>query len=64
MKSINNIEFKKALKASNNLQSAIIAQVDNVVITFKQGNIISLVINGCGCNSQRTLFNVKKALQR
>lgn len=64
MKAITNNEFKRALQVSNNLATAIVAQVDNVVITFKQGNIISLVINGCGCNSQRTLFNVKRALQR
>lgn len=64
MKALNNNEFRNALKVSENLVTAITKQVDNIVITFKQGNVINLVINGCGCNSQRTLFNVKRALQR
>jgi hypothetical protein len=64
MKAIHSNEFKKALKVSENLVTEITKQVDNVVITFKQGNIISLVINGCGCNSKTTLFNVKRALQK
>lgn len=58
MKALNNNEFRNALKVSENLVTAITKQVDNIVITF------NLVINGCGCNSQRTLFNVKRALQR